>query len=84
MKKRMFLMLLAVAVFIAILGGVKMRQIKTASAQGASFQPPPEAVTTVVAKQEVWPATLRSIGTVVASQGVMVSADTPGIRRARP
>lgn len=79
MKKRMFLMLLAVAVFIAVLGGVKMRQIKAASAQGASFQPPPESVTTVVAKQEVWPATLRSIGTVVASQGVTVSADLPGI-----
>ncbi len=79
MKKRMFLMLLATAIFIAAIGVVKMRQIKTASAQGASFQPPPEAVTTVVAKQDVWPATLRSIGTVVASQGVMVSADTPGI-----
>ena len=79
MKKRMFLMLLAVAVFIAILGGVKMQQIKAASAQGASFQPPPEAVTTVVAKQEVWESSLRSIGTVVASQGVMVSADLPGI-----
>jgi membrane fusion protein, multidrug efflux system len=72
-------MLLAMAVFIAVIGAVKMRQIKTASAQGASFQPPPEAVTTVVARQEVWPATLRAIGTVVASQGVMVSADLPGI-----
>jgi membrane fusion protein (multidrug efflux system) len=79
MKKRMFLMLLAVAIFIAAIGAVKMRQIKTASAQGASFQPPPEAVTTVVAKQEAWPSTLRSIGTVVASQGVTVSADLPGI-----
>jgi membrane fusion protein, multidrug efflux system len=79
MKKRMFLMLLAMAVFIAILAAMKMRQIKTASAQGASFQPPPEAVTTVVAKQEVWPSTLRAIGTVVASQGVTVSADMPGI-----
>lgn len=79
MKKRMFLMLLAMAIFIAALGAVKMRQIKSASAQGASFQPPPEAVTTVVAKQEVWPSTLRAIGTVVASQGVMVSADLPGI-----
>ena len=79
MKKRMFLMLLAVAVFVAVIGAVKMRQVRSASAQGASFQPPPEAVTTVVARQEVWPATLRAIGTVVASQGVTVSADLPGI-----
>lgn len=79
MKKRMFLMLLAMAIFIAALGAVKMRQIKSASAQGASFQPPPEAVTTVVARQETWPSTIRAIGTVAASQGVEVSADLPGI-----
>ena len=79
MKKRMFFMLLAMAVFIGALGTVKYRQIQAASAQGASFQPPPESVTTVVARQDSWPASLRSIGTVVASQGVMVSADLPGI-----
>ncbi|MFL6198919.1 MAG: efflux RND transporter periplasmic adaptor subunit [Thermoanaerobaculia bacterium] len=79
MKKRMFFMLLGMAVFLGALYAVKMRQIKSAGAQGASFQPPPEAVTTVVAKQEVWPASLRAIGTVVASQGVTVSADLPGI-----
>lgn len=79
MKKRMFLMLLAVAVFVGALGTVKYRQIQAASAQGASFQPPPEAVTTVVARQESWPSTIRAIGTVVASQGVTVSADLPGI-----
>ena len=79
MKKRMFFMLLGMAVFLGALYAVKMRQVKSASAQGASFQPPPEAVTTVVAKQEVWPASLRAIGTVVASQGVTVSADLPGI-----
>lgn len=79
MKKRMFLMLVGVAIFIAAIGSVKMRQVKEASAQGASFQPPPEAVTTVVAKQETWPSTQSAIGTVVASQGVEVSADLPGI-----
>ena len=36
-------------------------------------------MTTVVARQEMWPATLRAIGTVVAVQGVTVSADLPGI-----
>src|SRR5204862_2250642 len=41
-------------------------------------QPPPEAVTTIVAKQEKWPATLDVIGTTVAVQGVTVSADLPG------
>src|SRR6059036_723959 len=79
MAKRMFLMLAATAVFVAGLGFVKFRQIQTAIGQAASFQPPPEAVTTIVAKQEQWPATLSAIGTMAAVQGVTVSADLPGI-----
>ena len=64
---------------IAALGFVKFQQIQTAIAEGASFQPPPEAVTTLVAKQEHWPATLSVIGTIAAVQGVTVSADLPGV-----
>lgn len=79
MKKRMLMMLAAVAVFIAALGAVKYRQIQGAIAQGASFQPPPEAVTTTVAHREEWAATVASIGTVTPVQGVTVSADLPGI-----
>ena len=37
---------------VAGLGFVKFQQIQTAIAQGAAFQPPPEAVTTIVAQQE--------------------------------
>ncbi|HEX9945506.1 MAG TPA: efflux RND transporter periplasmic adaptor subunit [Thermoanaerobaculia bacterium] len=79
MKKRMFLMLIAVAVFVAAIGAIKVRQVRGAMAQGASFQPPPESVTTATARQEEWPATVAAIGTVTAVQGVMVSADLPGI-----
>jgi membrane fusion protein, multidrug efflux system len=78
MAKRMIVMLAVMMLFIAGLGFVKFRQIQTAIAQGAAFQPPPEAVTTVVAKQEQWPATLAVIGTMAAVQGVTVSADLPG------
>jgi membrane fusion protein (multidrug efflux system) len=78
MAKRMILMLALATLLIASLGFVKFRQIKTAMAQGSSFQPPPEAVTTVVAKQETWPGTLNVIGTALAVQGVTVSADLPG------
>lgn len=79
MIKRMILMLLAVAVFLGAIGFFKFRQVKEAMAQGASFQPPPEAVTTVVARQDEWSASVSSIGTVTAVQGVTVSADLPGI-----
>jgi membrane fusion protein, multidrug efflux system len=79
MLKRMILMLLAVAVFVAAIGAIKVHQIRGAMAQGAAFKPPPEAVTTAVAQQEEWPSTVSAIGTVTAVQGVVVSADLPGI-----
>jgi membrane fusion protein, multidrug efflux system len=78
MLKRMIVMLAVVLVVVAGLGFVKFRQIQTAIAQGAAFQPPPDAVTTIVAQEEEWPATLSAIGTMAAVQGVTVSADLPG------
>jgi membrane fusion protein, multidrug efflux system len=78
MLKRMLLMLAVLAVVLGGLGFVKFRQIQAAVAQGASFQPPPTAVTTIVAQRETWPSTLEVIGTVAAIQGVTVSADLPG------
>ena len=79
MRRRMVLMLASLAAFIAVIGFVKFRQIQAAIEQGASFRPPPEAVTTIVAQQEQWQASLGAIGTVVAVHGVTVSADLPGI-----
>jgi len=79
MKKRMMLMLAAVAIFIVAIGLVKMLQIRAAIAQGMSWQPPPEAVTTVVTQEEEWPASLSGIGSVAAVHGVTVSADLPGM-----
>lgn len=78
MLKRMIGMLTATLLIVAALGFVKFQQIQTAIAEGAAFQPPPEAVTTVVAQQEEWPRTLSAIGTMAAVQGVTVSADLPG------
>lgn len=77
MAKRMIAMLVVVIVFIAILGGYKYSQIKKAMSQ--DWSPPPEAVTTIVAKEEPWNATLSAIGTVAAVNGVTVSADLPGV-----
>ena len=78
MLKRMIVMLTVTLLIVAALGFVKFQQIQTAMAQGAAFQAPPEAVTTIVAQQEEWPATLTVIGTMAAVQGVTVSADLPG------
>jgi membrane fusion protein, multidrug efflux system len=79
MAKRMILMLTVMAVFIATLGFVKVRQFQAMAQQFAAMQPPPDAVTTIIAAREDWPATLSAIGTVAAVQGVTVSADLPGV-----
>ena len=81
MARRMRLMLLIVGLFIVGIGTYKYLQIRSAIAQNSSFQPPPETVTTIIAAEEEWPATLSAIGTVSAVQGVIVSADLAGVVR---
>jgi membrane fusion protein (multidrug efflux system) len=78
MAKRMIVMLAMVGAIVAGLGFVKFRQFQAAMGQAAAFQPPPEAVTTIVAQKETWPASLSAIGTIAPVQGVTVSADLPG------
>jgi membrane fusion protein (multidrug efflux system) len=77
MAKRMIFTLVVVALVLGTLGFVKTRQIKTAIAAGG-FTPPPESVSTAIAKKQVWPGTIHAIGSAVAVQGVTVSADLPG------
>jgi len=79
MAKRMILMVVVMIAIIAGLGFVKFKQFQAMAAQFAAMQPPPDAVTTIIAAQAEWPATLNAIGTVAAVQGVTVSADLPGV-----
>ena len=79
MAKRMILMVVVMIAIIAGLGFVKFKQFQAMAEQFAAMQPPPDAVTTIVATAEEWPATLNAIGTVAAVQGVTVSADLPGV-----
>jgi membrane fusion protein, multidrug efflux system len=77
MAKRMILMLGVTLVLLTALGFVKFKQVQSA-VHASAFQPPPEAVTSIVAQREQWPATMDIIGTVEAVHGVTVSADLPG------
>ena len=79
MAKRMILMLGVVLVVVTALGFMKFKQVETAIQVGASFQPPPEAVTSIVAQREQWAASMGVIGTAEAVHGVTVSADLPGV-----
>jgi membrane fusion protein, multidrug efflux system len=77
MAKRILLTLLIAGALIVSLGYFKLRQVQ-AAVKAHSFAPPPEAVTTVIAKQDTWPTTLGVVGTMAAVHGVTVSADLPG------
>jgi membrane fusion protein (multidrug efflux system) len=79
MARRMFITVAVLVVVIASIAFIKYRQIQVAIAQGSSFVPPPESVTTVIAQEVSWQGSLNAIGTVVAVNGVMVSADLPGM-----
>ena len=78
MAKRMLLMLGVMLALLSTLGFVKFKQIQTAVQAASHFQLPPVAVTSIVAHQEKWPATMGVIGTMEAVHGVQVSADLPG------
>lgn len=75
----MFQMLAIVLAIVAVLGFVKFQQIQAAIAAGKSFAPPPETVTTVVAKTQDWADGLDAVGSVAPVQGVTLSADLPGV-----
>jgi membrane fusion protein (multidrug efflux system) len=75
-------MIVTVILFLGVIGFVKFRQVQAAIAQYSSFQPPPEAVTTVVAAQQDWEQTVSAIGSVTPVNGVTVSADLAGVVRA--
>ncbi len=79
MAKRMILMVALMVAFIAGLGFIKFKQFQAMAEQFAAMQPPPDAVTTIVASEEDWPNSINAIGTVAAVQGVTVSADLPGV-----
>ena len=79
MNRRMLQMLGTFVLVVAILGFVKYRQISAAIAANKSFAPPPEAVTTVVAQQTEWAHTLDAVGSISPTQGVLLSADLPGV-----
>ncbi len=78
MKKQIFIGSAIAIGFLVILGGIKGCQIASFIAQMSSQQRPPEAVTSYVAKQETWPRTLHSVGSLVPVQGATLSVEEAG------
>lgn len=66
---------------VGALGFVKARQISTMINAGASFVPPPDAVSTARVQEARWEATRQAIGTLVAVRGVTLGSELPGLVR---
>ena len=79
MKRQITIGIAIVAAVTVALGFVKYLQISAAMAQHASMKMPPAAVTTQIAKAEVWPDTIEAVGSLTAVQGVVLKADTQGV-----
>jgi membrane fusion protein (multidrug efflux system) len=78
MKKRIFFAVIGLLVLAGILGGIKTLQIRRMIDQKSKFSLPPEIITTAKSQSESWESTLTAIGSLIAVQGVTVSAEVPG------
>src|SRR5262245_23817937 len=63
---------------VGVLAAIKAAQIHAMMQAGASFSVPPETVTSTKVEARHWRHTLQSVGSLVAVQGVTVSAELGG------
>lgn len=77
MRKQMLFGAGLVLAAALILGLVKYFQISAAMA-AAQHGMPPVAVTTAVAEQQEWPRTVSAVGSLIASQGATLAAESAG------
>ncbi len=78
MFKKIVLGIVVVIIALTALAGIKALQIRTLIAFGKSFKPPAETVSSSMVKEEKWPDTLPTVGSITAVQGVKITAEIPG------
>ncbi|MEW8626997.1 MAG: efflux RND transporter periplasmic adaptor subunit [Candidatus Thiodiazotropha sp.] len=76
MLKRVMLTIIGLAVLIGIPAAIKMQQFQAMADMQMTM--PPEIVTADQVKRQQWPNTLSATGSLVAVQGVTVSAELGG------
>ena len=79
---RYFLAVLGLLVIIGLLGGIKGVQIASLINFGKEMEkagPPPETVSTAVAKQERWEGTIHAVGSAVSVKGVSLTNEVAGV-----
>ncbi|MGD9081994.1 MAG: efflux RND transporter periplasmic adaptor subunit [Desulfobacterales bacterium] len=78
MIKRIIITFIGLIVLIGGLAGIKYLQIERMTAYGDNFIPPPEVVTTAMAKNDSWESLLTAVGSLEAVQGVVVTSELTG------
>jgi membrane fusion protein, multidrug efflux system len=81
MKLKITAAILLVLTVVGVLAGVKTLQIQKLIAAGKTYAPPPEGVSSCLAREEKWSSTLSAIGSITAVQGVTLTPDIPGTVR---
>ena len=77
MTKRMLLVLLALGLVLAAMFGWKYYQSQKMAAL-ASMPPPPATVAATEVQTETWQPYLAAVGSLVATQGIMVTTEVAG------
>lgn len=73
--------ILIILPIVGALVGIKVLQFKAMDAASAQFVIPPETVNAVEVREQQWQPRVSSVGSVVAVQGTIVSAEAEGIVR---
>ena len=78
-KLIILLSVITMVLLIAGLAGYKFFQISQAIAMGKAFKMPPDAITTIIVGEETVEPVLEAVGSLTSPQGVLISADLPGV-----
>ena len=84
MKLKVIVGILIVVVAFLVLAGIKATQIGKLVDTGKKFLPPPETVSSAIAREEKWPDTLPAVGSITAVQGITITTEIPGMVREIP
>ncbi|MDP2713705.1 efflux RND transporter periplasmic adaptor subunit [Rheinheimera sp.] len=76
--KAFFIAVVLLLVVFAVLAGVKANQIMMMIESGEQFVPPPESVSVTAVERQSWSNHFSATGTVLADEGVMISAEVSG------
>lgn len=78
MRKQILSAFLITLILIGVLGYFKYLKISAAIAEASKRVPPPEAVTSAVVQEVVWPRQMSDIGTIAPVSGAILGAEETG------